>query len=125
MSQSVHQISQQAVKLINLTGKGTDKFSSQALGLFEAMAEAKAVDGDAAALAKVKRIEFARFMWASTVSEKGFREVVLIAARLKQSVNVNASFDQLPETYQLKISDAFKRMFDFVGKYKPLAESVA
>ena len=100
------------------------QMSQQAIELFKTMSAAQAVDKSAAAIKIAERVNFGRFMWARTANEKGLREVVIISARLKQAVNVNSDYEQLPQADQLKISDAFGRMFDFVSRFKPLADEV-
>ncbi|MBE0471520.1 MAG: hypothetical protein IBX55_18665 [Methyloprofundus sp.] len=104
------------------------QLSSQAVELFKAMTESKlekAINKDEAAARILERVEFGRYMWNQTATEKGLRDVILIAGRLKQSVNVNDSYDLLTEKQQLAISDGFKRMFNFVNKFQPLANAVA
>lgn len=106
MSQSMHQMSKQAIEL------------------FKTMSAAQAVDKTAAAIKIAERVNFGRFMWSRTADEKGLREVVIISARLKQTVNINSDYELLPQAEQLKISDSFRRMFNFVKRFEPLANAV-
>ena len=100
------------------------QMSQQVVELFKAMSAAQAVDKSGAAIKIAERVNFGRYLWNKTADEKGLREVVIISARLKQTVNVNSDYEQLPQAEQLKISDSFRRMFNFVKRFEPLANAV-
>lgn len=100
------------------------QMSKQAIELFKTLAAAGAINKTEAEKKKAERIQYAKTLWLQCENDKGLREVVLISARLKQTVNVNTPFDAIPQADQLKISDAFHRMFNFVHRYKPLDEAV-